>query len=299
MPQDRQGALSPALGQPAGALAAAPLLDRQCLDNNGPLTMRRLGLAIVAALISTAPALAQPNCRNTADFGRWLADFKREALAQGISPRTWEAAAPYLVLDQRIINIDRGQRFFAQTFLEMSERMLPGGRLTGGAAKIKQHRALFDREEKEFGVPAAVITAFWGLESDFGAGQGKDHSIKSITTLAYDCRRSDMFRAHLFDSLRIVERGDLRPEEMIGSWAGELGQTQFMPSEYMAHAVDYDGDGHRNLIKSVPDVIGSTGKYLVHLGWKRGEPWLNEVRVPQNLKWEEADLTIQHPRSQW
>jgi lytic murein transglycosylase len=247
--------------------------------------MRRLGLAIVAALISSVPALAQPNCRNTADFSRWLADFKREALAQGISPRTWEAAAPYLVLDQRIINIDRGQRFFAQTFLEMSGKMLPGGRLTGGVAKIKQHRALFDREEKEFGVPAAVITAFWGLESDFGAGQGKDHSIRSIATLAYDCRRSDMFRAHLFDSLRIVERGDLRPEEMIGSWAGELGQTQFMPSEYMAHAVDYDGDGHRNLIKSVPDVIGSTGKYLVHLGWKRGEPWLHEVRVPQNLKW--------------
>ena len=86
---------------------------------------------------------------------------------------------------------------------------------------------------------------------------------------------------------------------MIGSWAGELGQTQMMPSEYMAHAIDYDGDGRRNLIKSVPDVIGSTGKYLVHLGWKRGEPWLQEVRVPANLPWKEADLSVQHPRSQW
>jgi len=99
--------------------------------------------------------------------------------------------------------------------------------------------------------------------------------------------------------LRLIERGDLQAAEMIGSWAGELGQTQFMPSEYMANAVDYDGDGHRNLIKSVPDVIGSTGKYLVHLGWKRGEPWMHEVRVPQSLKWEQADLTIQHPQSQW
>jgi lytic murein transglycosylase len=268
-------------------------------SNNGTPTMRRIALAIVAALISSAQALAQPNCRNTADFGRWLADFKREALAQGISQHALDAAAPYLVFDQRIINIDRGQRFFAQTFLEMSDKMLAGGRLNGGVAKIKQHRALFDREEKEFGVPAPVITAFWGLESDFGAAQGKDHSIRSITTLAYDCRRSDMFRAHLFDALRIVERGDLRPEEMIGSWAGELGQTQFMPSEYMAHAVDYDGDGHRNLIRSVPDVIGSTGKYLVHLGWRRGEPWLQEVHLPANLKWEEADLTIQHPRAEW
>ena len=265
--------------------------------------MRRTGLAwtTVAVLLAAAPtaALAQANCRNTADFNQWLATFKREALAQGISQATLNAAAPYMVLDQRIIGIDRGQRFFAQTFLEMSDKMLAGGRLPGGAAKIKQHAALFDRELKEFGVPAAVITAYWGLESDFGAGQGKDHSIKSITTLAYDCRRPDMFRAHLFDSLRLVQRGDLRPEEMIGSWAGELGQTQFMPSEYMAHAVDYDGDGHRNLIKSVPDVIGSTGKYLVHLGWQRDQPWLQEVRVPANLKWQEADLTIQHPRSQW
>src|SRR5437879_9588913 len=108
-----------------------------------------------------------------------------------------------------------------------------------------------------------------------------------------------MCRAPLLDSLRIIERGGLRPEEMIGSWAGELGQTQFMQSEYMEYAVDYDGDGHRNLIKSVPDVIGSTGKYLVHLGWRRDEPWMQEVRVPATMKWDEADLTIKHPRSQW
>jgi lytic murein transglycosylase len=267
------------------------------------MTMRRISWActLVTALLAGAPtaAFAQPNCRNTGSFERWLADFKQEAIAQKISASALAAAAPYLVLDQRIIGIDRGQRFFAQSFLEMSDKMLPSGRLSGGAAKIKQYQPLFAREEKEFGVPAAVITAFWGLESDFGVGQGKDQAIKSLATLAYDCRRSDMFRMHLFDALRIIERGDLRAEEMIGSWAGELGQTQFMPSEYMAHAVDYDGDGKRNLIRSVPDVIGSTGKYLVHLGWKRGEPWMIEVRVPQNLKWDQADLSIQHPLSQW
>src|SRR5262249_18106691 len=261
--------------------------------------MRRFGLAIVAVLLASAPALAQPNCQNTTNFDRWLADFKREALAKGISQSALAAAAPYMVLDQRIIGIDRGQRFFAQTFLEMSDKMLAGGRLTNGAAKIKQHQALFAREDKDYGVPAPVITAFWGLESDFGVGQGKDQAIKSLTTLAYDCRRPDIVRGHLFDALRIIERGDLRAEEMIGSWAGELGQTQFMPSEYMAHAVDYDGDGKRNLIRSVPDVIGSTGKYLVHLGWQRGQPWLQEVRVSPNLKWEQADLSIQHPLSQW
>ena len=266
--------------------------------------MRMMGAAAAAltAMLLGAPsaALAQANCRNTGSFEAWLADFKKEAVAKGISPSAIAAASPYLVFDQRIINIDRGQRFFAQDFLEMSDKMLTrAGRLTSGPPQIKKHQALFAREEKEFGVPAAVITAFWGLESDFGAGQGKDQAIKSLVTLAYDCRRSDMFRGHLFDALRLIERSDLRPEEMIGSWAGELGQTQMMPSEYMAHAVDYDGDGRRNLIKSVPDIIGSTGKYLVHLGWKRGEPWLDEVRLPANFPWKEADLSIQHPRSQW
>src|SRR5438874_3358990 len=267
------------------------------------MTMKRMGsvFGIAFLLLSAAPAtlLAQENCRNTASFERWLVDFRREAGSQGISQAAIAAASPYMVLDQRIITIDRGQRFFAQTFLEMSDKMLPAYRLQTGAAKIKQHQALFAREEKEFGVPAPVITAFWGLESDFGAGQGKDQAIKSLTTLAYDCRRPEMFRGHLTDALRLIEHGDLRPDEMIGSWAGELGQTQLMPSEYMAHAVDYDGDGRRNLIRSVPDVIGSTGKYLVHLGWKRGEPWLQEVRVPANLPWKEADLSVQHPRSQW
>jgi len=267
------------------------------------MTIRRMrgAFALMAAILAGLPgtALAQANCQNTGSFDAWLANFKKEALAKGISPSAIAAASPYLVLDQRIINIDRGQRFFAQNFVEISDKMLGYGRLPGGIAHIKKNEALFAREEKEFGVPASVITAFWGLESDFGAGQGKDLAIKSLATLAYDCRRSDMFRGHLFDALRLIERGDLRADEMIGSWAGELGQTQMMPSEYMAHAVDYDGDGRRNLIKSVPDVIGSTGKYLVHLGWRRGEPWLQEVRVPQNLPWKEADLSIQHPRSQW
>jgi len=257
--------------------------------------------AVLWAVLMGLPtaAFGQANCRNTGAFEPWLASFKKEAAAQGISQAAIAAASPYLVLDQRIINIDRGQKFFAQNFLEISDKMLAGGRLPNGANQMKKHQALFEREVKDFGVPPSVITAFWGLESDFGSSQGKDHAIKSLATLAYDCRRSEMFRGHLFDALRLIERGDLRAEEMIGSWAGELGQTQMMPSEYMAHAIDYDGDGKRNLIKSAADVVGSTGKYLVHLGWKRGEPWLQEIRVPSNLPWKEADLSVQHPRSKW
>jgi lytic murein transglycosylase len=268
----------------------------------GSTALKIHGCAITLALALLAggtASAATTTCQNTGNFEAWLAKFKQEALAQGISKAALAEAAPYLVLDQRIINIDRGQKFFAQDFLQFSDKMLAGGRIQNGQKQIQKHAATFAREEKDYGVQPAVITGFWGLESDFGANQGKDHSIKSLATLAYDCRRSDMFRGHLFDSLRLIERGDLTAAEMIGSWAGELGQTQMMPSEYLKNAVDYDGDGKRNLIKSAADVIGSTGKYLVHLGWKRGEPWLQEVRVPANLPWKEADLSVQHPRSQW
>src|SRR6185295_10528993 len=136
-------------------------------------------------------------------------------------------------------------------------------------------------------------------ESDYGGDVGKLPVLRSLATLAYDCRRPDIFRGELMDALRIIDRGDLVPEEMIGSWAGELGQTQFLPSHYFKHAVDYDGDGRRNLMKSVPDVIASSANFLKFLGWQRGQPWLEEVRVPARLAWDQADLAILHPRSKW
>src|SRR2546430_1158597 len=142
----------------------------------------------------------------------------------------------------------------------------------------------------------AVLTR--ALACYCGAVMGNLSVLRSLATLAYDCRRSEMFRDELMDALRIIDRGDLRPEEMIGSWAGELGQTQFLPSHYLKHAVDFDGDGRRNLMRSVPDVIASTANFIVFLGWQRGQPWLQEVRVPSNLAWDQADLAIQHPRSQ-
>jgi lytic murein transglycosylase len=263
-------------------------------------TLRLAAATAVVALAVFSPAHAAPTaCRNTGNFDAWLKAFRQEAGRQNIPPSALAAAAPYLVLDQRIINIDRGQKFFAQDFLQFSDKLLAGGRIPNGIAQVKKHTATFARAEQQYGVPAAVITAFWGLESDFGANMGKESSLRSIASLAYDCRRSDMFRAQLFDAMRLIERGDLAPAEMIGSWAGELGQTQMMPSEYFKYAVDYDGDGRRNLLKSAADVIGSTANYLAHLGWRRGEPWLQEVRVPAHLRWDQADLSIRHPRSQW
>ena len=175
--------------------------------------------------------------------------------------------------------------------------MAPG--FPNGLAKIKQHAALFASIEQKFGVPAPVLTAFWGLESDFGANFGNYNILSAIASLAYDCRRPDFFRQQLFDALRIIERGDQRVEDMIGDWAGEFGGMQFTASDYLKNAIDFDGDGRRDLIHSIPDTLASAANFLVSLGWQRGQPWLQEVHVPSNLPWQEADLNVQHPRSKW
>ena len=234
-------------------------------------------------------------------FDRFLADLKQKAVAAGVSQQALAEAAPYLVYEQGIVNRDRGQRVFGQIFTEFAGRMAAPYRMQQGQQRIKTHAAAFARAEKEYGVPPAVIAAFWGLESDFGANMGNLPTLPSLVSLAYDCRRSEMFQNETIAALKIIERGDLSPSEMVGSWAGELGQTQFLPTHYFNYAVDYDGDGHRNLLRSAPDVIGSTANYIATgLKWRRGEPWLQEVRVVQpNFPWEQADLTTKLPRAKW
>jgi lytic murein transglycosylase len=243
-------------------------------------------------------------CHNGMSFDRFLADLKQQAVAEGVSQRALAEAAPYLVYDQGIVNRDRGQRVFGQVFTEFARNRASDGAAKNAQARIRTNAAAFNRAEKEYGVPPAVIAAFWGLESSFGAELGNLHTLPSLVSLAYDCRRSEMFQKETVAALKIIDRGDLSAAEMVGSWAGELGQTQFLPTHYFNYAVDYDGDGHRNLLRSPADVIGSTANYIANgLKWRRGEPWLQEVRVPQNLPsgfpWDQADLTIQLPRSKW
>lgn len=263
--------------------------------------MRMTTLTWVAVLLVTlleGPVMAA-RCQNTANFDRWLADFKKEALAQGISPKVLAEASPDLVFDPAIIRRDQGQAVFNLTFLQFSDKLIAGYRMQNGMEAMKKNAAVFARVEKEYGVPAPVLTAFWGLESDFGKMFGNYKILRALTTLAYDCRRPDFFRQQLLDALRIIQRGDQRVEDMIGDWAGEFGGMQFTASDYLKNAIDFDGDGRRDLIHSIPDTLASAANFLVSLGWQRGQPWLQEVRVPQNLKWEEADLNIQHPVSQW
>ena len=240
------------------------------------------------------------SCHSGASFERFLAELKQRAVAEGVSQRAIAEASPYLVYDQGIVNRDRGQRVFGQIFTQFAGRMAAPFRMQEGQARIKANASAFARAEKEYGVPPAVIAAFWGLESDFGANMGNLPVLPSLVSLAYDCRRSERFQNETIAALKVIDRGDLAPDEMVGSWAGELGQTQFLPTHYVTYAVDYDGDGRRNLLRSAADVIGSTANYIATgLKWRRGEPWLEEVRAPADIPWDQADLTIQLPRAKW
>src|SRR5437879_4133145 len=248
------------------------MMTRPVLVNKAtPMTTRyRVGACILAlAALLAAPAQAVP-CGG--GFEAWLEGFRREAAAVGISQRGL-AALNGLSYDENVVARDRRQGVFRQTFEQFSARMISADRMRVGARKLKQFAGTFERIEQRFGVPGAVITAIWGLETDYGVNQGNFSTIRALASLAYDCRRAEKFQAELMDALRIVERGDLAPAEMRGAWAGEIGQTQFLPSSYLKFAIDFDGNGKRDLIRSVPDVLASTANYLQAHGWQRDEPW--------------------------
>jgi len=229
--------------------------------------------SFIAALLLTAGQASGATCRDPAGFEKWLGDIEREAVQQGVSPRAVQAGLAGITFDQSVINKDRGQRVFKQSFEEFAGRMVSSYRLRTGAAMLKRHAGTLSRIEQRYGVPGPVLVAIWGLETDFGAVKGNMPVIRSVATLAFDCRRTEMFQGHLLDALRIVDRGDLSPSEMRGAWAGEMGQTQFMPSSYVKYAVDFDGNGRADLLHSPVDVLASTANYLQGHGWVRGQDW--------------------------
>jgi lytic murein transglycosylase len=272
------------------------------------MTLRFLLKTLAVSAIAAMPiALALPgasaaaaNC-GTGNFPAWLDDFKTEAAAKGIAQSAIASGLNGVTLDQAVLSRDRSQKVFSQSFEEFSGRMVPP-RLTRGANMLKQYGSVLGRIEQSYGVPGEVLVAIWGLETDFGANIGKFSTLRSLATLAYDCRRADDFRSQLMDALRIVERGDLAPSEMRGAWAGELGQTQFMPSSYLKYAVDFDANGRRDLLHSAPDVLASTANYLASYGWQRGKDWepgsANFAVIQQWNKSEVYSKTIAYFASQ-
>ena len=225
-----------------------------------------LGLAISATVAQAAVPCGAGN------FQSWLDDFKAEAASKGISQATIASSLNGVTADQNVLSRDHSQKVFNQSFEEFSGRMVPP-RLLRGSNLMKQYGSVLGRIEQSYGVPGEVLVAIWGLETDFGVNIGKFPTLRALATLAYDCRRSEEFRGELMDALRIVERGDLTPAEMHGAWAGEIGQTQFMPSSYLKFAVDFDGNGRRDLLHSAPDVLASTANFLASHGWQRGKDW--------------------------
>jgi lytic murein transglycosylase len=229
--------------------------------------------AVIALLGFVTPAAAARCGNDGSGFQTWLSAFEREAAASGISPRAI-AALDGLSYDQSVVSLDRRQgRTFKQSFEQFAATRVTQGRVQRGRGLMQRHGALLSRIEQQFGVPGEVVVAIWALETDFGANMGKHNALRALATLAYDCRRSEFFTGQLLDALRIVGRGDLSASEMRGAWAGELGQTQFLPSSYMKFAVDFDGNGRRDLIRSTADVLASTANYLRGYGWRAGAGW--------------------------
>ena len=237
----------------------------------------RTGARLLAAALFTilAPLAALAQCGNdAAGFDRWAQAFKAKAIAQGISAGTATSALAGVTYDPNIIRLDRSQRSFKLSFEEFYARRVSSSLIARGQRAMVSNKALLDRIEKTYGVPAAVIVSIWGLETNFGSdGGGKMSIMRSLATLAYDCRRTDFFQNELINAMRIIDRRDMSPDQLRGGWAGEIGPMQFLPSSYVKFAVDFDGDGRKDLMRSTADMLASTANFLKSYGWKAGQPW--------------------------
>jgi lytic murein transglycosylase len=232
-------------------------------------------------------------------FARWVTDFKASARAQGISDATLHAAFDDVRFIPRVIALDRSQPEFNRPVWGYLDSALSRQRIALGQEKLHQSGSEYVALVERYSVPMEVLVAIWGIESNYGSNLGDISTIDALSTLGFEGRRSDWARAQLFAALKILQSGDVDRSQLIGSWAGAMGQTQFLPSAYLNHAVDADGDGRRDIWKSVPDVMASTANYLAHSGWVSGQPWGLEVRLPLGFDYARADADVRQPTTSW
>jgi lytic murein transglycosylase len=235
------------------------------------MRMFRWAIFLSAVIISTPTYAA----RCGGDFNTFVAAMSQEAAAAGISQAVISQALSGVTQDPAVLAFDRRQRgTFNKSFEQYVSTRVGPGRINIGRQMLQRHGSLLSRIEQKFGVPPEIVVAIWGLESDFGKGDiGKMPVIRTLATMAHDCRRTELFQGELLAALKIVQRGDLPLRDLIGAFAGEIGQTQFLPSSYIKYGVDFDGNGHVDLRHSVPDVLASTANYLKGYGWQPGQPW--------------------------
>jgi lytic murein transglycosylase len=229
-------------------------------------------MVLFGTLMVSSPALA---ARCGGDFNTFVQNISADAQAAGISSTVTSSALGGVSQDMTVLSFDRRQRYtFKKTFEQYVSTRVGPGRINGGRAMLQRHAALLSRIEASYGVPRQILVAIWGLETDFGKGDmGRLPVFRVLATMAHDCRRSELFQGELIAALKIVQRGDLQLRDMIGAYAGEIGQTQFLPSSYIKYGVDFDGDGRVDLRHSAPDVLASTANLLHTNGFKMGAPY--------------------------
>ena len=236
---------------------------------------------------------------HVAGFTAWKTAFMAQALQAGIQPQTVRNVLANAQWQPRVIELDGAQPEFTRTPWAYLDSAVSAQRVAQGRAKLAEYAAPLQSAAARYGVPAEVITAIWGMESNYGSNFGSFRTVDALATLAYEGRRRAWAQKELLAALRIIDQGDITPERMIGSWAGAMGHTQFLPSVFLAHAVDADGDGHRDIWGSVPDVAASTAAFLAGEGWHRGETWGREVRLPAGFDYARAELTVRQAATQW
>lgn len=251
------------------------------------------------APFAPAPVVPSDGASEALDFAKWRAQFRVQALAAGIRETTLQATLDQARFLPRTIALDRSQPEFTRSTWDYLDSAVSNTRVSNGQARLAQVRTDADAASGRFGVPPAVLAAVWGMESNYGQNFGDVPVIDALATLAFEGRRAAWAKGELIAALRIVQQGDIDRDHMIGSWAGAMGQTQFMPSAYLAHAVDADGDGRRDIWRSMPDVLASTANYLRKAGWVSDEPCAPELRLPADFNPERADPDTRQDSAQW
>jgi lytic murein transglycosylase len=248
----------------------------------------------------TPAAVTAPAPVADGDFSRWLQGFQTRARAAGISQATFDRAFSGVSVLPRVLERDRNQAEFSRPLWDYLDSAVSDTRVANGRSALARHSGILDQIERRYGVEAEVVVAVWGLESAYGAMRGDTDIISAMATLAYDGRRRDFFEEQLIAALRILQAGDVEPRQMTGSWAGAMGHTQFMPTSYLDHAVDFDGNGRRNIWSDDPvDALASTANYLRHFGWTTGQPWGLEVRLPDGFDFSLTGERVKRPASFW
>ena len=255
-------------------------------------------------IVATRPPLAAPlpvsdEAEHQQQFARWVAEFSTSARAAGIDEATLQSAFDGVRFLARVIALDRAQPEFTRTVWDYLDNALSAQRIARGQDKLLPLRPAVDTLAARYGVPTEILFAIWGMESNYGSNVGDIPTIDALATLGFEGRREPWARGQLLAALQILQNRDIERAQMIGSWAGAMGQTQFLPSNFLAYAVDADGDGRRDIWGSVPDVMASTANFLARSGWQAGQPWGLEVRLPPGFDFARADADVRQPSTQW